>query len=512
MTLSIFQFYLDNIIFQGIVNLSLLTAFVIAITVFIMGPKKSDPSICIHPWFGKYTRNIPNIISYLRFPLGAWIFCVHYFPALHNPVCTFTFHMSFALVCFFDSLDGQFARKWNAITEDGKSLDPAADKWVTFCLAVTAYMFGQLRWWVVAIIFAREIISMLQRIRLQRMGEDVSAKWMGKIKTGVQFTVLYIILLRSDILPGSILLEQIAQFIFPQGMILWGMVLLCFSTIVSVFPYFKSFSYVNEYTLSQGDESSKPWYFVMIPNFFTIGNYLCGVTAVFFAMPEIEVAYRPFVLLFWILAAAFCDALDGPLARKLKVHSDFGACLDSSIDLSTFGLATAVVIFLRFSALKGGSSYLGILIALFYFVYVHLRLARFTVRAQKQEDKSVKSDFVGLPSPSGAIAVLIAFTFFEHIQLLSVSIILISLIMYSKMDFISHSNSVKHPFYKYFVIPFIFFGFIMLLALLVQLPFINHYFSRELIVYFNICSWIFFSSLSIYILDAVRRTYFKTVR
>jgi CDP-diacylglycerol--serine O-phosphatidyltransferase len=248
----------------------------------------------------------------------------------------------------------------------------------------------------------------------------------------------------------------------------------------------------------------------MIPNLFTIGNYLCGVTAVFFAMPEVEVQHRSFVILFWILAAALCDALDGPFARKLKSYSDFGACLDSSTDLSTFGLATAVVIFLRFSAIKGGSlSYLGIILSLFYFTYVHLRLARFTALTQQQEDQSEKSDFVGLPSPSGAGAVLIFFTFFENIYLLSISIIFVSLIMYSKMDFISHSNAFKHPFYKYFLIPVMFSGFMMLLILIFQQPFVSAHFSRELIDYFKACSWILFIPLCIYMLDGFRRTYLK---
>jgi phosphatidylglycerophosphate synthase len=83
--------------------------------------------------------------------LGAWVFCVFYFSTFHNIFFAFTFHLTFTLICFFDSLDGKFARKWDAITEDGKSLDPAADKWVTSCLAVSAYMFGELRWWVLLI-------------------------------------------------------------------------------------------------------------------------------------------------------------------------------------------------------------------------------------------------------------------------------------------------------------------------------------------------------------------------
>lgn len=502
------EIYFENSVVQGIVNLLLAFAFVTLITIFILGPQKKDKNDNTHPWFGKYTKNIPNTMSYLRFPLGLWIFLVHYFPALHNPIGNFTFHLSFILICFFDSLDGKFARKWHAITEDGKALDPAADKWVTFCLAVTAYLYGDFRWWALVIIFAREIISMLQRIRLQRRGEDVSARWLGKIKTGVQFTVLYILLLRADVLPGTIFLETIAQ-LFPAEMMLWGTILLCFCTVISIFPFFKSFSYVNDYTQSQRAESNRAWYIVILPNIFTAGNYLFGVTAVFFSMPEVQVEHRSFVILFWVMAAALCDAFDGPVARKLKAHSEFGACLDSSIDLSTFGLATAVIIYLRFSAIKGGSSYLGIILALLYFIYVHLRLARFTVLSQQREDKSIKNDFEGLPSPTGAVSVLVAFTFFENIYLLSISIIIISLLMYSKLDFISHSNAIKQKLYKYFLVPMFLSGFTILLILIFQQPFVSAHFFRELIVYFNACSWLFFIPICIYIIDAVQRTYCK---
>lgn len=500
------QFYLNNFSFQGVTNLILVFGILTLITVILFGPKKKQPEDSAHPLFGRYTRQIPNIISLLRFPLGIWVFCVHYFGVFHTPLANFSFHLAFALICILDNLDGKFARKWNAVTEDGKALDPAADKWVTFCLAVTAYIYGDFRWWGVAIIFGREIISMWQRVRLKRRGEDVSAQWLGKIKAGVQFTVLYIFLLRVDILPGTIFLEVIAQAL-PNNMMLWGTILLCFSTVISLFPFFRSFSYVNAYAQSQRQESNKPWYIVMIPNFFTLGNYLCGVTAVFFAMPEVDVQHRSFVVLFWVLSAALCDAFDGPIARKLNAHSDFGASLDSSTDLSTFGLATAVIIYLRFSELKDALSYLGIVLAIGYFLYVHLRLALFSKLAEEKEDKAVKSDFVGMPSPTGAVAVLVAFTFFENIYLLSGSIVLTSLLMYSNLDFVSHSNSIKHKLYKYFLIPSLLTGFAMLLALIFQQPFVSNHFSRELIVYFQLCSWLLAVPIAIYILDACYRTY-----
>lgn len=493
---------------MGTFNLALIFAAILLLNRVVLGPNRQKTGAAVHPLFGKLTQQMPNIMCYLRFPLGTWIFCVFHFNVLHSPFFAWTYHLSFALVCLLDSLDGRFARKWDAITEDGKSLDPAADKWVTFCLAVTAYLYGEFRWWALAVVFAREIISMLQRMHLRRHGQDASARWLGKIKTGVQFTVLYIILLRSDVLPETLLIEPVARLL-PANFILWGILLLAFSTVISVFPYFKSFSYVNDYTCSQFQESDRAWYVVMIPNLFTIGNYLCGVTAVYFAMPEVDVHYRPFVCLFWILAAAACDAFDGPLARKLKSHSDFGACLDSSTDLSTFGLATAVIIFLRFSFIKGGSSYLGMVVALIYFTYVHLRLARFTVRLQENPDKSKKQDFEGMPSPAGACAALLCFTFFDHIGLLSVAVVLVSLLMYSKLDFISHSNAVHHPLYRYFLIPLAMAGFLMFIVLIFQQPFVTSHFARELQDYFRICSWLLVIPMFIYILDGFRRTYWK---
>jgi hypothetical protein len=116
-----------------------------------------------------------------------------------------------------------------------------------------------------------------------------------------------------------------------------------------------------------------------------------------------------------------------------------------------------------------------------------------------------------MPSPTGAVAVLVAFTFFENIYLLSFSIVVISLLMYSKLDFISHSNAFKHRLYKYFQIPSLLTGFGLLLVLIFQQPFVSSHFSRELIVYFHLCSWLLAVPIIIYILDAFYRT-FRNVR
>ena len=91
-----------------------------------------------------------------------------------------------------------------------------------------------------------------------------------------------------------------------------------------------------------------------------------------------------------------------------------------------------------------------------------------------------------------------------------VIIILISILMYSKLDFISHSNSIHQPMYRFLLIPATFAGFFMLIVLIFQQPFVTTHIVRELLVYFRICSWLLAVSMFFYVLDAFRRTYVKS--
>ncbi len=514
--------YTGSIALQATINSGLIVFILVLLGRFIIGPRVDPANPGRHPVFGQYTIHIPNVMSLLRFPLALWMLLVHILPLSQSMWWNLSLHLSFWLCCLLDVLDGKFARKWHAVTEDGKSLDPASDKFVTFALAITAWRFGELPSWAIAIVVGREVLSVIQRARMQRQGRDVSARWLGKIKTGVQFTVLYILILRISRFPGTVGLELLTNWEWllprgadgePVGLILWSILLMCFCTTISLFPFFSSFGYVNDYRVGSSVESNRPWYIVTVPNIFTVGNYLCGVTAVFFAMPGVDVLYRPFVILFWIMAAALCDAFDGPIARRLRASSEFGNCLDASTDLSTFGLAVAAVIFLLNVGVPGVSAVWAAALAGTYFCMVHTRLYRFSQLEKLRKNTATKSDFVGLPSPSGAIGVLVFFTLFHPLELLtpvqtiplSLLILMTSALMVSHYDFLSHSNSLKVPFYRAFMIPAVFLGFGTLFVLVFQQPFVTNHFARELIFYFKACSWILATVLLIYILHSLRR-------
>ena len=96
-----------------------------------------------------------------------------------------------------------------------------------------------------------------------------------------------------------------------------------------------------------------------------------------------------------IFLASFFDLIDGRVARMTKTQSEFGKEYDSLVDLSSFGLAPALLIYTySLSAFKP----IGWFLSFMYFACVALRLARFNVRIHVVEKKK----FQGLPSPLGA--------------------------------------------------------------------------------------------------------------
>jgi CDP-diacylglycerol--serine O-phosphatidyltransferase len=133
-----------------------------------------------------------------------------------------------------------------------------------------------------------------------------------------------------------------------------------------------------------------------IPNFLTICNLLCGSCAVFFGFRAI-LDGRFDLPLYFILAAAAFDFLDGFAARLLKAYSDIGKQLDSLADMISFGLAPSAVL-----TAVIGSTHMQVpdflpFAAFLTAAFSALRLAKFNI------DDRQTSSFIGLPTPANAI-------------------------------------------------------------------------------------------------------------
>ena len=137
---------------------------------------------------------------------------------------------------------------------------------------------------------------------------------------------------------------------------------------------------------------------VILPSAFTSGNMFFGVWSI------IESSRGEFATAAWfIVVAAVLDLLDGRVARMSRTGSTFGAELDSLVDIVSFGVAPALLLyFWRFRPAEWGW-----LVSFIYVLAAALRLARFNVIQAGQ----AKTHFIGLSSPVSGITLASSYTF-----------------------------------------------------------------------------------------------------
>ncbi len=133
----------------------------------------------------------------------------------------------------------------------------------------------------------------------------------------------------------------------------------------------------------------------LIPNAVTVLALCFGLTGVRFAIGgEWEKAVAS------IIVAGVLDGIDGRIARLLKGSSRFGAELDSLSDLTAFGVAPALIVYLWSLKYLPG---IGWVIALAHAVTCALRLARFNSRLDESDQPHKRAGYLtGIPAPVGA--------------------------------------------------------------------------------------------------------------
>ena len=140
-----------------------------------------------------------------------------------------------------------------------------------------------------------------------------------------------------------------------------------------------------------------------LADWFTLGNAVCGVGALFSSMTYLETSdvRHVYFACALVLAALVFDVLDGRIARWRQKSSAMGRELDSLADVISFGVAPAVI------AYGCGMQGLYDRVVLAFFVACGVsRLARFNVTAETLADDSGKVKyFEGTPIPTSIVLV-----------------------------------------------------------------------------------------------------------
>lgn len=140
------------------------------------------------------TWNLPNLLTLSRLaaiPVLMLLLASRF--AGHDQLAAALFLVASAT----DTLDGRIARHYGLVTELGKFLDPLADKLFVLSVMLVLVQQGRLPAWVVALIFARELVITILRSVSAAQGRVIAAAGLGKTKTVTQVGGVALVILAT---------------------------------------------------------------------------------------------------------------------------------------------------------------------------------------------------------------------------------------------------------------------------------------------------------------------------
>ena len=129
----------------------------------------------------------PNTLTLFRIAAVPLIIVLLMYP---NRITTFLAAIIFSAAAITDYLDGYLARTRGLESTLGKVMDPVADKLLVSSAFIMLTSLGWIPAWIVCIIIGRELAITGLRNIIAGKGEDVSASWLGKYKTGFQIAAV----------------------------------------------------------------------------------------------------------------------------------------------------------------------------------------------------------------------------------------------------------------------------------------------------------------------------------
>ncbi|MGH7537366.1 MAG: CDP-diacylglycerol--serine O-phosphatidyltransferase [Gemmatimonadales bacterium] len=138
---------------------------------------------------------------------------------------------------------------------------------------------------------------------------------------------------------------------------------------------------------------------IIVPSLFTLFNLFFGIWSMTLAARG-ELYRASWFLVF----AGILDTLDGRIARLSNTGTRFGAELDSLVDVVSFGVAPAYLMYELHFAMAGSAAWI---FCYFYVMGAAIRLARFNITQAGR----AKDYFVGLPSPAAGMTLATYYPF-----------------------------------------------------------------------------------------------------
>ena len=136
--------------------------------------------------------NIANSLTLFRIALTP-VFIIFLF--YDHPYAKLWALMVFLVASITDALDGYFARKHDQVTEQGRFLDPLADKILILSALISFAVLEIIPFWMVGLIIFRDLFITGLRVVMNNKGFQMITSNIAKAKTSFQVVIIVSILL-----------------------------------------------------------------------------------------------------------------------------------------------------------------------------------------------------------------------------------------------------------------------------------------------------------------------------
>ena len=136
--------------------------------------------------------NIANSLTLFRIALTP-VFIIFLF--YDHPYAKLWALMVFLVASITDALDGYFARKHDQVTEQGRFLDPLADKILILSALISFAVLEIIPFWMVGLIIFRDLFITGLRVVMNNKGFQMITSNIAKAKTSFQVVIIVTILL-----------------------------------------------------------------------------------------------------------------------------------------------------------------------------------------------------------------------------------------------------------------------------------------------------------------------------
>jgi cardiolipin synthase len=135
-------------------------------------PRETRRGAPLHPW------TIPNLVGYLRLA-AIPVFCVLAFSSDDGRDTAAA--LLYLAIAAGDYLDGFLARATGQYSRMGALLDPVVDRATVLAGAAVCWHFELLPRWALAVLAAREVVTLVLAQLALRRGIDLEVNWIGRI-------------------------------------------------------------------------------------------------------------------------------------------------------------------------------------------------------------------------------------------------------------------------------------------------------------------------------------------